>query len=155
MWSPDILAELRRTVLEDVPDARIDKRIADMNRAFPESLTTGYEALIPTLTNDPDDRHVLAAAITAQASLIVTANLSDFPTAACAPFGIDAIHPDAFLSDQLDRDPDAVVGALGRQAAVKKNPPVTFEELLEHLAKSVPRFVDAVRARGVPADLPT
>lgn len=155
VWSRDILVELRRTVLQDVPDARIDKRIADMNRAFPESLTTGYEALIPTLTNDPGDRHVLAAAITAQASLIVTANLSDFPTVACSQFGIEAVHPDAFLCDQLGRDPDAVVGALRRQASVKKNPPVTFVELLEHLAKSVPKFVDAVAAGGVPVDPPT
>jgi len=46
VWSADILAELRRVVLDDMPDARIDKRIADMNRAFPEALVSGYGRLI-------------------------------------------------------------------------------------------------------------
>jgi len=89
---------------------------------------------------------VLAAAIAAHASLIVTPNLSDFPTAACAPFGIEAVHPDAFLAELHGRDRDAVTEALHRQAAVKRNPPMTFVELLDRLETVVPTFVNAVRA---------
>src|SRR3712207_8129518 len=37
---------------------------------FPRALTTGYELLIPGMTNHPKDRHVLAAAVRAHAQVI-------------------------------------------------------------------------------------
>jgi len=60
-------------------------------------LVEGFEFLIPTLTCDPKDRHVLAAAIQGRAATTVTVNLRDFPRASLAPFGITAEHPDTFL----------------------------------------------------------
>jgi len=46
-------------------------------------LLTDYEDLIDSLAlPDPDDRHVLAAAIRAGAQTIITFNLKDFPKAA-------------------------------------------------------------------------
>jgi hypothetical protein len=44
---------------------------------------------------NPDDRHLLAAAIHGSAEAIVTANLSDFPAAVLKPFGIKAQRPDS------------------------------------------------------------
>jgi hypothetical protein len=53
-----------------------------MDDINPKSLVSGYEARIPQLSlPDTDDRHVLAAAIEAGATVIVTFNLSDFPDA--------------------------------------------------------------------------
>ena len=50
---------------------------------------TGYHGLIPSLQlPDPDDRHVLAAAIVGRCDVIVTQNIQDFPEAALAPYGI-------------------------------------------------------------------
>jgi predicted nucleic acid-binding protein len=50
-----------------------------MNEAVRDCLVTGHEALIATLSlPDPDDRHVLAAAIHAGAEVIVTCNLVDY-----------------------------------------------------------------------------
>ncbi|MGW1741226.1 hypothetical protein ACWCPQ_20750 [Nocardia sp. NPDC001965] len=44
-----------------------------MNAAVPDSLVTGYEPLIEGLKlPDPDDRHVLAAAIKCHATMIIT-----------------------------------------------------------------------------------
>ena len=45
-----------------------------------DALVTGYEPLVKTIhLPDPNDRHVLAAAITGRADVIVTKNLKDFP----------------------------------------------------------------------------
>ena len=53
-------------------------------------LISDYEEIIPTLKlPDPDDRHVLAAAIVGQADLIITFNLDDFPPDELEPFGIE------------------------------------------------------------------
>jgi hypothetical protein len=63
LWSSDILEELQRSVLERLPEANIVGRIAAMVEAFPEAEVSGFEPLVEGLTNDPGDRHVLAAAI--------------------------------------------------------------------------------------------
>jgi hypothetical protein len=48
-----------------------------------DCLVTGYESLIPPLTlPDPNDRHVLTAAIVGKYDVIVTQNLQDFPITA-------------------------------------------------------------------------
>jgi hypothetical protein len=66
------------------------RRVEQMRAAFPlaEEEARGYESLIPAMTNDPKDRHVLAAAaaVRANAELIVTANLKDFPAASVEPY---------------------------------------------------------------------
>ncbi len=80
-----------------------------MNDAVRDCLVTGYEDLIASLSlPDPDDRHVLAAAIRADADVIVTYNLKDFPAETLAPFDIEAQHPDDFLVSLLDQAPGVV-----------------------------------------------
>ncbi len=79
---------------------------------------------------DPNDRHVLAAAIVAHADIIVTYNLKDFPEAALHPFNIEAQHPDEFLRHLIDLAPAVVVDAVQRQQANLTNPPVTLSHLL-------------------------
>jgi predicted nucleic acid-binding protein len=63
-----------------------------------DAKVTGYENLIENLTlPDPDDRHVLAAAIRCNADAIITSNLKDFPEQTLSSYGIDVIHPDDFI----------------------------------------------------------
>ena len=83
LWSQAVLDELRRTVLKVHPgigDAKIERRIDQMNATFEDALVTGWEALVPGIElPDPDDRHIVAAAVRGRADLIVTENLRDFP----------------------------------------------------------------------------
>ena len=86
---------------------------------------------------DPDDAHVLAAAIAGHADCIVTANLKDFPEDALAPFGIQVIHPDEFLIAQMDLDSLSVLASFKEQRARLKNPaytPSAFADALERNA---------------------
>lgn len=61
---------------------------------------------------DPDDRHVVAAAIRAGAQTIVTFNLRDFPSGVLSRYDIEAKHPDDFVLDCLDLAPALVSNCL-------------------------------------------
>lgn len=91
-WTDQIHDEWIRNVLANRPDLtseQLDRTRELMNAHVRDCLVTGYESLIDSLVlPDPDDRHVLAAAIRTRASVIVTFNLSDFPEATLEPLGI-------------------------------------------------------------------
>lgn len=91
----------------------------------------GFDSLIPGLAlPDPDDRHVLAAAIRCGANVIVTFNERDFPAELLAPYGIESQHPDEFVDNLLDLDAAAVVSAEQRQRAQLKTPPIDVDSYL-------------------------
>jgi hypothetical protein len=138
-WTNDIHEEWMRNVQEDYPDITRQKAelIRDlMNAHVADCIVTGYEMLIPALPlPDPDDRHVLAAAIRCGADLIVTFNLKDFPLDALRPYGIEAQHPDDFLTHQLDLAPSVVCAAAKRQRQSLKKPPLSVNEYLASLER--------------------
>jgi predicted nucleic acid-binding protein len=115
-WTNLIHDEWTRNVLKNQPDlnpAKLEHVRTLMNNAVPDSLVTGFETRIPTLNlPDPNDRHVLAAAITAKANRIVTFNLKDFPTPLLEPHGIQAQHPDEFICELLDDHLELVLTAM-------------------------------------------
>lgn len=105
-----------------------------MNEAIRDCLVTGYEDLIESISlPDPDDRHVLAAAMRASADVIVTYNLTDFPVETLSRFDIEAQHPDDFLIGLLDLAPGVVCAAVKRQRESLQNPAKTAQELLATL----------------------
>jgi len=80
-----------------IPPAKIARMRVLMEAYVNDATVPDYEPLIATLSlPDPDDRHVLAAAVHGGASIIVTSNLRDFPNAALAIHGITATTPDSF-----------------------------------------------------------
>jgi hypothetical protein len=155
-WSKRILDEVARNLIKDQrasPEQTVNL-IDAMTRAFEDAEIPEAEiaALEPEMTNEPADRHVLAAAVASDdANAIVTANLRHFPAAACAPFRIEVIHPDVFLCDLYERAPTRVRDALDQQAADLSRPPMTVDDVLERLHASVPEFVIRVRAGGLVA----
>ena len=108
---------------------------------FSESIVEDYELLIPLMTNDIKDRHVLAAAIKCKADIIVTFNLKDFPPESLQPWGIKTQHPDKFLLDLFsDYGIDIGVEIIRQQTADLKNPPVKMIDTIERLDRQVPDF---------------
>ncbi|MEZ5997047.1 MAG: PIN domain-containing protein [Hyphomonadaceae bacterium] len=137
-WTAEIHDEWISAVLArraNADRAKLRRTRDLMDEHFPDALVTGHEPLIGSLSlPDPNDRHVLAAAIKSGASLIVTTNLTDFPASALNSFGIEAIHPDEFVLDLFELAEGAVVSAAKRARAALKNPPFSPEEYLARLA---------------------
>jgi hypothetical protein len=81
-WTETIHDEWIRNVLKGNPQLsseRIARTRSLMNEAVRDCLVRGYEDLIDSLTlPDPDDRHILAAAIRGGAEVIVTYLLLQF-----------------------------------------------------------------------------
>jgi predicted nucleic acid-binding protein len=126
LWSADVLTEVQRTLPEvatAMTPAKAAHRVAVMRAAFPDAEVTGYESLIPVMTNAEKDRHVLAAAVRGGAAAIVTANLSDFPPEARNPYDIAAVHPDGFLLDQLELSRGPTRRCLHELVAARQRPP--------------------------------
>lgn len=136
-WTDAIHDEWVRNVLADNPAVSADRLARTrvlMNAAVRDCLVAGYEERIESLAlPDPDDRHVLAAAIHASAGVIVTFNLKDFPAGVLAAFNVEAAHPDDFLCGLFDAAPGPVCAAVKRQREGLRNPPKTVEELLATL----------------------
>ncbi|MDQ3540507.1 MAG: PIN domain-containing protein [Chloroflexota bacterium] len=141
-WSDAILDEVNRNLIEKRMTTANDAHdlIAVMRSFFPEALVSGFEGLIRTMTNDPKDRHVLAAAVHAQAGIIVTENGRDFREDALLPYGIEAHSIDMFLMHLIDRASGTMTQIIREQAADLDYPPMTTDELLNDIALWAPEF---------------
>lgn len=110
-WTTEIHEEWIRNLLENRPDLtreQLTRTRQLMDRYIDDCLVTGYEHRIASLTlPDENDRHVLATAIECGASIIVTANVTDFPAAALVASGIVAMTADQFIIDLLDTHEEA------------------------------------------------
>lgn len=138
-WTARIHEEWKRNLLLKRPDltrAQLERTSAVMDRAVPDAVVRGYDSLCDAIDlPDPDDRHILAAAIHCNASVIVTFNLKDFPAQVLLPFGLEAVHPDEFIADLADLDMAAVLEAARAQRAALKNPPYAVSAFLQCLLK--------------------
>ena len=150
-WTNAILDEMTAALRRnrpDIPDARLDRLRDLMNRAVRDCLVLGYEPLIEGLKlPDPDDRHVLAAAVKAGAQVIVTRNLRDFPASDLGQWEIEAKSPDAFVLDQVGINVRAVAASVRQIADSRTNPPESVEDILSQLERDgLVESVAALRA---------
>ncbi len=149
-WTETIHDEWVRNVLKNNPQATAERLVRTrvlMNEPVRDCLVVGYEDLIDSLSlPDPDDRHVLAAAIRGGSEIIVTYNLRDFPREMLGRFDIEAQHPDDFLLSLFELAPGQVCCAVKRQREGLLNPPKTAEELLATLeSQGLPQSVARLR----------
>lgn len=139
-WTNEILDETFRSIIRRRPDLdldRLERTRSLMCAAVRDCLVVGYERLVDAVElPDPDDRHVLAAAIRARAQVIVTSNVKDFPPSALAPWNIEAKSPDDFVLDQFHLDGAAVHGAVQRVADAWRHPPGSVDDVLDRLERT-------------------
>ena len=153
LWSEIILEETQSAIERIHPDLKMSglaqRRIAFMDEAFDDASVDVWPDMYSSIElPDPDDRHVLAAAIQGRADLIVTNNLKDFPQEVLGHFDLSTQTPDEFFLNQLDLDPQQVMLVIQAQAKATENPVVTEEEILEKLRKSgAEKFADAARGQ--------
>jgi hypothetical protein len=137
-WSDRINEEWTRARLQKKPDAaeQIAYTLRMVNESVEDCLITGYEYVIPDIMlPDPDDRHVVAAAIVGRVDVIVTTNLADFPTSVLAPYEIEAQHPDEFVVHQFGINPAIALPAIKAMRARFRKPAMTASEFLDHLER--------------------
>ncbi len=142
LWTDDILRELRSTLLRmGYTEAQATRRITAMETAFEEAKVTGYECLVASMTNDPKDRHVLAAAIRGGAHAIITHNVRHFPPASVTPYDVEVLTPDDFLIHQFHLNPELLIERMASQAAARG---IDFDCLITRLRKSAPKTCEAI-----------
>ena len=150
LWSEKVIDEARlalERVHPEVDPNRFRSRFRSMNEAFDDALVTGWEPLVGSFAlPDPDDAHVVAAALVGRADVIVTENTKDFPDSALGPLGLKAVRLDEFLLDQFDLSPTSASWIIEEQAQAMKRPPVDADQLLDRLSRGgAPAFAQRVR----------
>ncbi len=138
-WSARVLDETQAAIEDMVhrqgvaEAAEHAKRArANMESAFEDAMVTDFDHLLPIAEKlpDPDDAHVLAAAVKTQASMIVTENLKDFPADVLATVNIEAKSADAFIADTIALDEGRAVAAIRKMRERFKKPTMTAGDLL-------------------------
>lgn len=126
----DIIRKRRPETADAVAKAR--RVVEQMSEAFPEAtIDAAYEVYEQSIDlPDPNDRHVLAAAIHCRASTIVTDNLKDFPARELAKHGIEAKSADDFIADEIDLDIIKAVGVVRNMRIRLKRPTISASDLL-------------------------
>jgi predicted nucleic acid-binding protein len=142
-WTAQVHDEWVRNLIAKRPDLDKQKLLrtaALMNEAVEDALVENYQYLIPALDlPDPDDRHVLAAAIVGHADAIVTFNLKDFPEQSLSQHAIEVLHPDDFLIAQYDLDQIRTLKVIKACRTKLRNPP-----------KSAADYIDTLEQQGLP-----
>ncbi|AIC31485.1 PilT domain-containing protein (plasmid) [Rhizobium etli bv. phaseoli str. IE4803] len=143
-WTDDIHAEWIRNLaigFPEIPISRLQATRDRMKEVLPDADVSNHRILIPDLSlPDPDDRHVLAAAIAGKASVIVTRNLKDFPAADLRPHGVTSASPDNFLVGLHSTFSSALIDSI-RRARLN----------LRKTAPAVHEFIDALDNQGLRA----
>lgn len=148
-WSRQILAEVQRNLVEArlTDELRAARLVQTLLQVFSDALITGFEERIPSMTNHPKDRHVLAAAIHADVDALVTLNLTDFPARAISGYALQVVSPDALLSSLLDNAPETILRIVAEQAQDLIAPPISIEDVIAELERSAPGFAKRLRSR--------
>jgi hypothetical protein len=142
-WWAEVMAETVRTLESKLgwPAVLTSYFQSELLSHFGDAWVTGHGPLISRMANHENDRHVLAAAVSCGASIIVTLNLRHFRKEHLEPWGVLALHPASFLSALYHQEPAFVMTKLREQAADRSR---SLPQLLKILGRTVPGFVKLI-----------
>lgn len=130
-WSERLLEEWQRAARRaGLAEGILAAELARLTDRAPRALLSVDPAPSYGLP-DSDDEHVLAAALTARASLIITLNLRDFPPHVLRPMGLQALTPDQFSRQMPARELLRVLHALRAAAPPELQSPEAFRQNLK------------------------
>ncbi len=135
----EILDEWTRNLIRLKPhlEASVRQQEQAIREHFEECFVDGYRPLVDGLDlPDPDDRHVLAAAIRSSAQVIVTENHRDFPAEKIAPYDVETLSADDMLANTYALFRQGGARALRKVRQRYDNPPMTASEFLLDLTKN-------------------
>ena len=153
LWTEALLAELSEKLAERGvrSPASIERICNGIRTTFPEGEVRrdDYAHLLHDMPgSDPDDHEHSAAAVAAEASVLITADTKGFPAAPLRRRGVTVKRPDAYLRESLDAFPDDMIDLVREMAADKIHPPMTPDDVLAALERAGAReFARAVRQR--------
>jgi len=149
-WSAVINDEWTRNLLKNSPQldsTKVQRTVQLMSDAVRDWEVTNFQDLVPSVSlPDENDRHVLAAAVKANADAIITLNLKHFPESSLSPHGVEALHPDDFVLDLIDLNAHQVLEAARLCWQRRRKPPLTWDQYLESLKRSsLPQSAEKLR----------
>ncbi len=125
---------------------KLERTCELMQKSVLNCLVEDYEDLVAGINlPDPDDAHVVAAALKSQAQIIVTNNLKDFPEEILSKHYLEAQHPDTFLRNQLDLFPGPFLSSVKIVRARLKSPSRSAQEYLFSLFQHLPQTVNNLK----------
>lgn len=147
-WSAQVQGEWMRNLAAARPDIApsLARTRALMDKALPRALVGDFPPLPPHVwLPDPQDHHVLAAALHSGTGVLLTFNLKDFPPELCEPLGVHVRHPDDWLPAVLRQEEALSLSVIRRMLAPLQNPPMSLPDLAESLRRlGLPATADAV-----------
>lgn len=151
-WSRLILDEAVEHLIENIEgfDAVAGERLVTaMNGAFPNSqveMTEEATAAVADFTLiDEGDRHVIAAAVAAEATFLCSDDRTGFPPDVMARLGVEWITADALLSTLVEETPDTMLRV--HRTAVSRLSGATDESTIAALrAAKAERTADLIEA---------
>ena len=123
-WSDRILEEWARATLKIGPEAEVFARgeIAVLTTQLPDAIIPSHQGLEQRLwLPDPNDIHVLAAAVAGSCDAIMTINAKDFPRNVLAEEGVSRVDPDNFLMGYLTHHEATVRGVCDQVLATARS----------------------------------
>jgi predicted nucleic acid-binding protein len=141
LWSSAILDEVydfevdKYTEIgahQDEAEEKAARLIAQMRANFDDAEVPNWEPLEGTFgLRDPDDEHVLAAAVAGHAGAVVTSD-KDFESHLMPP-GIQVVNPTEFAANTVAVQPELALDAVTAMSARLQNPPMSIDEILDFL----------------------
>lgn len=142
VWSDEIHAEWMRNLHArmGIPVEKITYRRDEMEKAFPVANVAATPPLVSIIQGlsrtaaQRKDAHVVATAVVARATVILTYNIKDFAPRVLSHYGLSKVRPDPFCVHLLASHKVQILAGLRAHRASLRRTPMSPAQYIDHLA---------------------